>query len=171
MRRRICLVGAALSAVPLALGFGATALAAQSHPTHSSRTAVTTTCTTQVGVMIPSGSYDVTPPASSGHEYGTASCGKMLGRGVQSDKFVVPDSGDTVATFTWFLPTGTIHGKFDLTPEGSSFDFLATDYVGDLTVSGGSGTFRSAQGTGTMTCHSPDGVRTECTDKLKLKSL
>lgn len=171
MKRRICLAGVALSAGPLALGVGP-ALAVKSQPANSKgKPVATSTCRTNVGIMIPAGETGVTPPATSGHEYGTAACGKVFGRGAQSDAFHVADTGDTFAPFTLFFRAGTIHGKYHLTIDSNSFNFLVTDYAGTMTVAGGTGAFQGAKGTGTMTCHSPDGIHTACTDKLKMKAL
>jgi hypothetical protein len=166
----MCLVGTALSTGALALG-AAPAIAAQSSAKKQKPKPVDTTCKTDVGIMIAPGDDNVTPPVESGHEYGTAVCGKALGRGVQSDTFTVPQSGDTLATFTLYLPGGTVRGKFDLTPQEGTLNFLETDYLGTLTVKGGSGLFQSAKGTGTMTCKTLDGIHTGCTDKLKLAQL
>ena len=170
MKRRMCLVGATLSAVPLTLGVSS-ATAAQSNAKKQKPKPVQTTCKTDVGIMVAAGDNAVTPPVASGHEYGTAVCGKALGHGVQSDTFNVPDTGDTLATSTMYLPQGTIRGKYDLTPQEGSFNFLETDYLGTLTVKGGSGLFQGAKGTGTMACKTLDGIHTSCTDKLKLTQL
>jgi hypothetical protein len=130
-------------------------------------------CTTDVGIMIAPGDTAVVPPAAEGSEYGSASCGK-LGKGVQSDAFTVPDSGDSLATYTMYFPTGTIRGAYDLVPQEGSFmgtNFTEVDSLGTLTVTGGTGVFQGAKGTGTMTCKTLDGIHTSCTDKLKLTKL
>jgi hypothetical protein len=168
VRRRICLVGAALSASSLAFGV-APVLAAKKKMTKPAIKAVSPTCTTNVGIMIPSSASEITPPVQSGNEYGTASCGGVLGRGVQSDTFSVPDSGDTVAIYTLYFHGGTIHGTYHLIPQEGSFSFLTVNYRGTLTIKGGSGAFLGAKGTGTMTCETLDGIHATCTDKLKLK--
>jgi len=168
VRRRICMMGAVISAVPLTLGV-APAMAATSKKAKPKP--VETNCTTTVGIMIAPGDTALTPPVASGHEYGTAVCGKVLGRGVQSDTFTTPDSGDTVATFTFYLRGGTIRGTYDLTPQEGGLNFLETDYLGTLTVKGGSGLYAGAKGTGTSTCTSLDGIHTTCHDKLKLAQL
>jgi hypothetical protein len=62
--------------------------------------------------------------------YDVVSAGKLLGPGVQADKFMVADTGDTVATYTLFFRTGTIHGTYDLTPQEAAFNFLEVDYLG-----------------------------------------
>lgn len=165
MRRRLFVVGAALSVFLLAIGVASAT--ASKHKSKSSSKPATVTCHAKTSIAPPDGQTGVTPPVSSGSEYGTAVCGK-LGHGVQSDRFNVPDSGDTLATFTWYLPTGTIHGKYDLTPQEGTLNFLAVTYVGTAKILGGTGAFAGTKGTGTMTCSSPDSVHTSCTDKLKL---
>jgi hypothetical protein len=164
VRRRICLVGAALSVCPLAFVAG-TATAASSTSKSSQRVL----CSTKTSVMVANGEMSVQPPASQGDEYGTASCGKLLGSGVQRDSFTVPASGDTIARFELYFPTGTVHGTYDLTPQAGSFNFLETDWTGKMKVLGGTGAYKGATGTGTMACKTLDGVHTTCTDRLKLK--
>jgi len=166
VRRRICLLGAALAA-PLA--FGVAVAPAKTAKAPKAKT-VTVTCKTQVGIMVAAGDTSVFPPVQQGNEYGSAVCGKLLGSGVQSDAFTVPDSGDTMAGFKLWLPAGTVHGAFDLTPQEGAFNptgFSETDYLGTLTVTGGTGLFQGAKGTGTSTCTSLDGIYTTCTDKFK----
>lgn len=165
MRRRICVVGAALSVFLLAIGV-ASATASKSKSRGSNKP-VAVTCHAKTSIGVPAGQTGVTPPVSKGSEYGTATCGK-LGHGVQSDKFNIASSGDTLATYTWYLPTGTIRGKYDLTPQEGTLNFLAVTYTGSIKVTGGTGAFAGTKGTGTMTCSSPDSVHTSCTDKLKL---
>src|SRR5450755_135393 len=170
VRRRICLLGAALAA-PLA--FGVAVALAKTTKAPKAKT-VTVTCRTQVGIMVGPGDISVFPPVAQGKEYGSAVCGKLLGSGVQSDAFTVPDSGDSVASYKLWLPTGTIHGTFDLTPQEGSFiptSFSQTDYLGTLTVTGGTGLFKGARGTGTSVCTTPDGIHTTCTDKFKFTKL
>ena len=166
----MCIVGAALSAGPLAFGV-VPAMAAKHKTAKPKIEPVATACTTNVGIMIDPGATELTPPVSAGHEYGSAKCGAVLGRGVQGDTFTVPDSGDTLATFTMYFRDGSIRGKYDLTPQDGSFNFTTVDYLGTMTVDGGSGSFFGAKGAGTMTCQSPDGIHTSCTDKLKLTKL
>jgi hypothetical protein len=170
VRRRICLVGAALSAGPLTLGV-APALAAKSKANKQKPKPIVTACSTNVGIMIGAADTGVTPPVANGREYGTATCGKVLGPGVQSDTFTIPDSGDTVARFTLFFRSGELHGKYDLTPGEGSANFLESDFTGTMTVTGGSGAFFGAHGTGTMTCKTLDSIHTSCRDKLKLTQL
>lgn len=161
MKRRICLVGAALSVCPLAFIAGpATAASAKS-----------ITCSTKTSISVANGQDNVLPPVSQGQEYGSAHCGGGLGGGVETDSFKVPLSGDTVAKYTIYLNAGTVHGSYDLTPESGSLNFLATTWTGTLKVLGGTGAYKGAAGTGTLACQSLDGIHTTCTDKLKLKSV
>jgi hypothetical protein len=125
-------------------------------------------CTTNVGIMIAAGDTAVTPPVAQGTEYGTVNCGKLLGAGVQTDTFTVdPNSGDTVAHYTVYFSTGSVHGSYDLTPQESAFNFLETDDAGTIIVKGATGALKGVKGTGTITCQSLDGIHTTC--KLKLK--
>lgn len=173
MRRRICVVGAALTVGPLA--FGITAMSTQAKPKSKATPTPKTTkvdCATNVSIAIPPGQTGVTPPVQQGSENGSAACGKLLGRGVQADNFTVPDSGDVVANYWMYFPTGAIHGTYDLTPQEGTFtgtNFSEVDYLGTLTVTGGTAGLQGMKGTGTMTCKSPDGIHTSCTDKLTLK--
>lgn len=172
MKRRICLLGTALSVLPLAFGVGA-ATAKTKTPTKKPTVKVLhLACTTNTSIVIALGDTGVTPPTSQGQEYGTSNCESPLGSGVQSDNFTVPDSGDTVATYWWYFHTGAVHGTYDLTPQEGSFNdtnFLEVDWLGTLTVTGGTGEFAGITGTGTMACTTLDGIHTTCNDKLKLK--
>lgn len=167
MRRRICLVGAALSVCSLAFIAGpATAASAKSNsPVH------TVTCSTKTSISVANGQNDVLPPVSQGQEYGSAHCGGGLGGGVETDSFKVPLSGDTIAKYTIYLNAGTVHGTYDLTPTSGSLNFLETTWTGTLKVLGGTGAYKGAAGTGTLACKTLDGIHTTCTDKLKLKSV
>ena len=168
MRRRICLV-AALCVIPLASGVAASAAKTKTKTKSTKAKPTTVYCRTAVGLMIPAGQTEITPPASQGDEWGTASCGK-LGKGAQGDNFTVVDSGDSVGKFTWYLSTGTVSGTFDLTPQEGSLGsgFASVTYLGTLKVTGATGTLVGVKGTGTMNCSSPDSIHTSCTDKLKL---
>ncbi len=169
MNRRIYGAGVACCAAALTLGASAAAAVHKAKPGKPVKPAtIAVKCTTTVGVMTAQGDTSVTPPVQQGSEYGPAHCSK-LSTGSQADSFVVQDSGDTQATFTWYLRTGTVSGKYDLTPQEGTLNFLNATYDGTLTVTGGTGTFRGIKGTGTMTCATQDGVHTSCTDKVKVK--
>ncbi len=164
MRRRICLVGAALSVCSLAL-VASSATAAGTH----SKTGQSVVCKTKTGIMIPAGGTSVSPPAQQGTEYGSVRCAKLFGSGVQWDSFTVPASGDTIAEYALYFRTGTLYGKYDLTPQGDSLNFLETDWTGTIKVVGGTGAFKGITGAGTMVCKTLDGIHSTCTDRLKLK--
>lgn len=168
MRRRICLVGAPLSVISLAFGVAA-ATASKSKTTKTKPIAVT--CRTAIAVTIAPGDTVVTPPDPQGAEYGSAACNKLFGNGVQADHFTVPGSGDTLANYTWYFRTGTLKGTYDLTPQEGSLGtgFTSASYLGTLKVIAGTGALKGYTGTGTMTCATPDGIHTSCTNKLKLK--
>jgi hypothetical protein len=161
-------VGVALGAITLA--FGVAVSTAKKSKTPKVKP-VTVFCTTSVGLAVPAADQDVTPAATSGNEYGSAIC-RHLGHGVQADSFTVPDSGDTLARFTIYLPNGTLTGTYDLTPQEGSVTtgFASVSYLGTVKVTHGTGVLAGVTGIGTMTCTSPDSVHTTCTDKLKLKS-
>jgi hypothetical protein len=162
VKRRIGLVGAALS-VCLVASVAGTATAASTSLTKVK-------CSTSTSISIASGDTGVSPPVSQGSEYGTASCGKLLGGGVQKDRFTVPTSGDTVAKYALFFGAGTLRGTYDLTPtQPSALNFLETDWTGTLKVLAGTGAYKGLTGTGTMVCKTLDGIHTACTDTLKLK--
>jgi hypothetical protein len=168
VKRRICVAGAAVLC-PLAFMVGS-AGAAKSKTKTSANPGPKIVCSTKTSIMVPSGDNAVLPPAQQGGEYGTASCAKPLGVGVQKDVFTVPASGDTVAKYTLYFDTGTLHGTYDLTPTGgTSQNFLETDWTGTMKVTGGTGAFKGAKGTGTMVCKTMDGIHSTCTDKLHVK--
>ena len=167
MKRRICVASVASCVTALTIGVPAVAAVHKTKKPVKPAT-VNVKCVTNVGIMVANGDSAVTPPVQQGSEYGTVHCGKW-GSGVQGDSFTVPDSGDTVADFTWYLRTGTVSGHYDLTPQEGTLNFLNATYDGTLTVTGGTGTFSGIKGTGTMTCATQDGIHTSCTDKLKVK--
>ncbi len=127
-------------------------------------------CSSSTSVTVPAGSNSVLPPAQSGTEYGTISCNKLVGGGVQRDTFNVPASGNTNANVWMYFKGGSLHGSYTLVPSSSSANFLEEDWTGTVNVTGGSGAYKGFTGTGTMKCRTLDGVHTTCTDKLKLKS-
>ncbi len=170
MRRRILAVGVALGTASLALG----AISATAATKRAVKPLAKVSCVTSVGIMVAPGDSGVTPPVQQGAEYGGASCGKLLGNGVQADSFNVPDSGDVLSHYRLYFRTGTLHGSYDLVPQEGSFNgsnFSEVDYLGTLTITGGTGAYQGAKGLGTMTCKTLDGIHTSCTDRLKLTKL
>lgn len=173
MKRRIYRLGVATGAVSLIVGVALAPAASSKTPKPHKQKPVAVTCRTSVSTQVPAGQTEVIPPESQGANYGSADCPKLFGSGMEVDQFTVPDTGDTVGSFTDYFDTGTIRGTFDLTPQEGSLGstgtgFAETDYTGVLTITRGSGTFVHYKGTGTSTCVSPDGVHTTCTQKLKI---
>jgi hypothetical protein len=172
VRRRICLLGTALAAVPFAVGIGVAAVAgAATKP-------LVLKCHITLSTVPPAGSAAVDQPPSQGDQYGPVHClSAVLGFGVQKDSFKVPDSGDTVGTYAQYFNAGSIRGKFDLTPDQGSGDlttvgFTNQSWTGTVTVLGGTGVFAGAAGKkGVMKCTSGDSVHLTCTEKVPLTKL
>ena len=168
MRCRNWLVGTAIAAAPFVVGIGVASAAGGS-------SAVVLKCHISVSAVPPPGSNMVEQPPSQGFQYGTAHCGKA-GAGVEAASFKVADSGDTVGNYTQYFGTGSVHGKFDLTPsEGSgslsSTSFESESWVGTVTVTGGTGSWAKSSGKkGVLKCTSADSIHLSCTEKLKLSA-
>jgi hypothetical protein len=132
-------------------------------------------CWVVLSTQVPTGQTAVSPPVDQGTEAGTVACsGRHFGRGVRWDTFSVGDSGDIVGTSTWYLPAGTLKGAFDLVPTDNATggaNFAELDSGGTLTITGGTGVFAHAKGTGTASCISHDQVHTYCTETVKLTQL
>lgn len=174
MKRRICLVGAAVAAVPFVLGISVAAAASKS--TKPVVKPVVVKCHLSLGTVPPPGSPAVDQPPSQGAQYGPVHCGGgSFGWGVEKNIFKVPDSGDSVGTYAQYFATGSIRGKFDLTPIEqtlSSTNFTSEAWTGTVTVTGGTGSLAKAKGKkGTLKCTSGDSVHLTCTEKIKLTQL
>jgi hypothetical protein len=178
MRSRISLVGAAIAASSLVIGVGFAGAA-------STRTAAKAVQPTVLKCRIsslttgPPADSNVVLVADSGTQYGRNFCAKNgFGPGVISDSFTVPDSGDTVGTYTEYFRAGTVFGKFDLTPlEGTGISdsgFGAQSWTGTISVAGGTGIYagiaraKGKKGVGAMNCTSPDSVHLACTETMKI---
>jgi hypothetical protein len=170
VRRRICvavtLIGAAL------LGVGSTVASAA--PAGSP---VVLRCGLSMSVTPGPGSNMVNQPPSDGAMYGPHNCRTAgYGRGIVAARFMVPESGDLVGTYTQYFHAGTLTGKFDLVPqEGGqvSQNFLAQTWVGKVTVTGGTGIYAAVKGLkggGVMKCASPDTVHLACKERVKVNS-
>jgi hypothetical protein len=177
VKRRICLVGTAIAAVPFAVGMSVATAATKSTTTPATK-AIVVKCHLSLGTVPPPGSPAVDQPPSQGAQYGTVHCGgAAFGWGVEKDSFKVPDSGDTVGSYVQYFGGGSIRGKFDLTPSEGSGDLTGTGFsseawTGTVTVTGGTGTLAKAAGKkGTLKCTSGDSVHLTCTEKIKLKQL
>ncbi len=175
MKRRICLVGAALAACSLTAGLAIDSVAgAKTVKASAKPVTFTVTCTTYVTTLIPSGQTELTPPAQQGTDYGSVRCnGTRLPGGVQWDTWSIPARGATGGTFRQYFNAGTIHGTFDLTPgeapPPTQANLAAESYTGTITVDRGSGIYRGITGSGTEVCGTPDDIHTGCFVELKLK--
>jgi hypothetical protein len=129
----------------------------------------------------PGGDNAVQQPPQNGTFFGPSHCRtatKSFGGGIEGAPFKVADTGDTVGTYAQYFGAGSIKGKFDLSPgEGSlptADNFLATDYTGTVTVTGGTGIYKGIKGVkgkkhlGTLNCTSPDTVHLTCIEKVKV---
>jgi hypothetical protein len=178
VKRRICLVGIAIAAVPFAVGISAATAASKKTGSKPAVKATVLKCHLSLGTLPPAGSAAVDQPPSQGAQYGTVhSAGASFGWGVEKNAFKVPDSGDTVGKYAQYFGSGSIHGKFDLTPTESSGDltgtgFASQSWTGTVTVTGGTGSLAKAAGKkGVLKCTSDDSVHLACTEKLKLGQL
>lgn len=167
MRRRFWFAVTAVMASSLAVGVGL-AVAATPKATHL-------TCHLSLTTAAPAGSNVVTQPAPQGSQYGPAHCPRAgFGGGVMSDSFTVPDSGNTMGTYTQYFSAGSVKGSFVLTPdEGtptSVGSFESQSWTGTVKITGGTGIYKgikSAKAPGTLVCTSPDSVHVTCTEKVK----
>jgi hypothetical protein len=177
VKRRICLVGTALAVVPFAVGISVATAASKSTTPKPAAKAIVVKCHLSLSTVPSPGSASVDQPPSGGAQYGTVHCaGASFGWGVEKDSFNVPDSGDTVGKYVQYFGTGSIRGKFDLSPDEngdvSSTDFTSESWTGTVTVITGTGTLAKASGKkGIIKCTSGDSVHLTCTSKLKLKQL
>ena len=152
-------------------------MAAGASPKKAAIKPITLHCGISLGTTPPAGSATVDQPPAQGNQYGPVHCPtKGFGGGMIGDSFTVPDSGDTVGTYTQFFHAGTITGSFDLTPqessEPSSTTFTSQSWTGTITVKSGTGLFKGIVGkrnSGTMNCTSDDSVHLTCTEKIKVK--
>jgi hypothetical protein len=177
--RRMCLVGSAVAAASLVVGFGVTAaLAKGTHHkgTPTVKSVAVIKCHVFLSTVPPPGSPAVDQPPAQGAQYGPAHC-TAVGAGVASDTFKVPDSGDTIGSYVVNFATSSIHGKFNLTPSEasgnlSSTSFESQSWVGTVTVTGGTGQYAGAAAKdGVMKCTSGDTVHLRCTETIPLTKL
>jgi hypothetical protein len=166
VKRRICLVGIALAATPLAVGIGVASAKSTAAPKP-----VTLKCHVALATVPPAGSASVDQPPASGAQYGVVHC-PSIGGGIEADTFTVPDSGNTVGSYSQYFGAGSIQGKFVLIPSEGSGDLSATSFeseswVGTVTITGGTGVYAHASGKkGVLKCTSGDSVHLTCTEKL-----
>lgn len=169
MRRRYLFVVTAVMASSLAVGVGIAVAAAP--------TAKRLTCHISLGTVPPPGSATVNQPSSQGSQYGPLHCGQATGGGVMSDAFTVPDTGNTVGTYTQYFKAGSISGSFNLTPSEagpiSVMSFESQDWTGTVKITHGTGVYSGIKSTrrGVMKCSSPDSVHLTCTEKISVAGL
>lgn len=118
-------------------------------------------------------------PAPTAANLGTTECGKGFGRGVQKDSSTTTrttlTSGSFAGPWKMFFDRGTIRGTFtiafvtSLDPATSAI--TGVTYKGTLKVTKGTGAYRRVRGTGTVEGFSPDAVKTQLTEKLRLTGL
>jgi len=121
-------------------------------------------------------------PAPTAANFGTSSCGKPFGFGVQKDSSTVTRSSLTTGVFEgpfkMFFDTGTIKGTFKIAfettlappvPPATLPTIAGVVYTGTVAVTGGTGAWRRIRGTGTVTGTSPDAKRTSLTETLTLR--
>jgi hypothetical protein len=171
VKRRICVVGAAIIA-------GSLAVAVVLAPAANSKTRikrnqagspVSVICYSAVTSAAPWGSSAPDPAADSGSQFGWVRCGHPFGTSLQWDSFTVDSAGDVSGAFSRYLNAGMLHGTYQLTSQEGDFGtFTNGNFTGALTITGGTGTMTGVKGTGTSTCFTPDGVHLNCKEQLSL---
>jgi hypothetical protein len=120
-------------------------------------------------------------PAPTAANFGSSSCGKPFGFGVQKDSSTVTRSSLTTGVFEgpfkMFFDTGTIKGTFKISfvttlappvPPATLPTIAGVVYTGTVKVTGGTGAWRRIRGGGSVTGTSPDAKRTSLTEKMTL---
>jgi hypothetical protein len=172
VRRRIWFALTAVMAASLVVGVGMALAASSVKPT-------VLKCRILMTTTPPSGSNTVSQPSSQGSQYGPIRCPTAgFGGGIVQDSFTVPDSGDTVGTYTQYFKTGSVKGAFVLTPTESApistTNFDSQSWTGTVTVTGGTGVYTGIKGIkgkknlGVLNCTSPDSVHITCAEKVKV---
>ena len=116
--------------------------------------------------------YDQAPAmATSGIDFGFASCPKPFGSGVQEDHFTdklgAASSITVSGPYKEFYNNGTIHGTYTLTGKTTG-----TTLTGSASVIGGTGAFSHAAGAARLTCTgSATSNKTVCAAKFTLTSI
>ncbi len=179
MKRRIYTAGAAVAVVSLAVGVGVAMAATTSH--HHKRHVpppkpklVGVKCTWALSTVPPAGQANVDQPPSDGDTYGTSDCGTS-GSGVVHTSFTVPDSGDTVGTYTAYYGAGTVSGSFDMSPNESppisDTGFYSQTWTGTLKLTTTTGSYLGVKEKkdGVLNCSTADsGVHMTCVARIGL---
>jgi len=135
---------------------------------------VKSACTMKISVQIPVDGISVNPADQAGNYAGKAKCGKLWGSGVYAASFQIPDNGDVTGAYRQFFSTGSVTGKFVLTPNDSEptdqNTFASQKFIGTITVTGGTGTYQGykSKKKGKLVCTTLDAVHLTCTEHVVL---
>ncbi len=155
--RKSLLAGAIAVVGVLAVGVPAVGAAASSAATSSG--AAKTTCTYKI--------YNQTPTKLSGFSFGYVSCPQPFGPGVQSATYTATVNTKTGAatnngTFKNWFDAGTLYGTYSL--RGQYTSATAATFKGTFTITGGTGAYKGAKATGSLTCSTTNaGATSNCT--------
>ena len=105
-------------------------------------------------------SYSQSYPSTSGFGFGLLKCSKSFGEGVQYSTFSESIIGTQVkvsGTFKNFFDNGTVDGTYGLSGTLSSGPITTS---GPLKITGGTGAYKHAKGSGKLTCTTNNGGKT-----------
>jgi hypothetical protein len=164
MARKALLAGTVLVAGALLVANVAAAPAAK---------ATSVNCRINLVLLSEPGHVAPDPTAATGHDFGTFTCGRPLGRGVQTDsvrsKPATPTTGTASGSYSWYLSNGTVGGPFKVNYSVTSA--TAVSYKGTYRITHGTGALARVRGHGVLNCVSRDGgVHTSCQAPLTLTS-
>ncbi len=109
-------------------------------------------------------------PFETAENFGTLTCSRPFGTGVQHDTSTVTPTSPTAGSFAGgvklFFNTGTLRGTYR-----SSFTVASKTiaYAGTLKISSGTGEFQGVTGKGTLTGTSTDALHSAIVERLTLK--
>ena len=122
-------------------------------------------CSFDLTATIPPNAVSVNPYATSGHHVGSVSCGRPLGSGVDTDVYSVALLR-TSGGYKQYFDKGTIRGSYSMS---GRINATSETLRGTITVTGGTGAFTRASGSGTLSCSKPIvSVHFHCGDVLEL---
>gem|GEM_PF-3435416 len=118
-------------------------------------------------------------PAPTAANFGSTSCGRPFGTGVQQDSSKTMrtslTSGSFTGPFKLFFDQGTVSGTFTIgfvtTLAPATYAITGVTYKGTLKLTKGTGSFRNVRGTGTVAGTSPDAVKTALQYRLRLSGI
>jgi hypothetical protein len=178
VRRRIWFALTAVAAASIAISAGMAGAAGATTGSAAAANAFKMHCKMSLATVPPKDSNVVDQPSEQGSQYGPVHCGQPLlfGGGIAADRFTVPDNGDIVGTFTQYFKSGSVSGRFDLSPQEADFsatNFEGQSWEGPVKVVRGTGLYKGIKGkrAGTLSCTSDDSVHLSCVEKVKLKQL